>query len=427
MQQQQTQEPQQPAAAAPQQQHPDGSREGAKAQSRARSTSSEETKRSEDTHGIAQLRRNLRELREEVEDGQDEFSLLQRQTLFLLQQSVQRDRREASLQLVVQGFDVRKESPNLDEAMDARDRWMKDTFSALARVPAARVNFTASHSTNLERLSRLAVISFSNPQLVSTIARNATTMTHYYMGTPVVIRRQNCLWDRLTSAPAKIGMELITSQRRSMEKKFRPQWREGKIFNDDFSKTEPALEWTVNVQAAKLRVWVAPEFYEAVENGMQIGLNRLQFGHTAAQASGVAPEHGGPTKGKGKAGKGKQRFQLPLDKAAWRNLGDRDQREGLNNLSFARYPFSVTVKKMENRNTEPEEAEDVKMEQTAQKRYAEDEPASNKRRSPTPGRSEKATPDPWAAAATSTASAAASTPYPAPRPEPVKMGDRISA
>ena len=153
-------------------------------------SSSKNSNSSSDGPGQRQLRRTVRDLREDVEETQEEVSSLRLRMLWLMSQEVRRERQEASRQLIIQGFEPRAEATNYTEAAMQRDQFIKDLLERLLKTSVAAIQYTSSHSTSLEALSRISILTFQQPHYVAAIAR-ATGATKYVYGQArVCLKRQ---------------------------------------------------------------------------------------------------------------------------------------------------------------------------------------------------------------------------------------------
>ena len=117
--------------------------------SRGKGTPRSSNSSSDALPGRRQLKRTMLDLREDVEEVQDEVSSLRLRMLWLMSQEVRRERQEVAQQLITQGFDTRTESSNLDEAMRQRDKYIQELLERLLRASVPNVQYTSSHSTSL--------------------------------------------------------------------------------------------------------------------------------------------------------------------------------------------------------------------------------------------------------------------------------------
>ena len=112
----------------------------------------------EEGASVNQLRRTVKQLREEVDEAQDEQALLRRQLLWQMSQEVRRQRKEMSCQVVVQGWRTDAENTNVWEAHKARDQFLLDMLTRATRLHRDQLAFEASHSTNLDSLSKISIL-----------------------------------------------------------------------------------------------------------------------------------------------------------------------------------------------------------------------------------------------------------------------------
>ena len=319
-------------------------------------SSSPNSNSSSDAPGRRQLKRTMLDLREDLDDAQDELQSLRLRTLWLMSQEVRRERLEAAKQLIIQGFDTRLESSNAAEAARQRDQYIAELLERLLRTPPASIQYTFSHATSLESLSRITIVTFQQPHYVSAVVRASGAAKHTYGpgNVKLSLKRQQPVFDRLTSAPAKILMESMSRQHPAMQNHFRPLWREGVIQNTYTGTVQTVATWHVNVHKGRIRLAVLPEYYEGVERDMGPGLMRLQFGPGEGggdDAAASSSQFKGKCKGGGKAGgkRGKAKKtgpSLPIDPSMYIK-DDESVRQKLGNMQFARYPFAVAVRKME--------------------------------------------------------------------------------
>ena len=304
----------------------------------------------------AQLRRTIKLIQGDQEEQADGIIALKRQLLWNMQQQVRSDRRACSTQVVVQGYAAAAaaEAPDMSQAMRDRDAAPLDLFSQLTKLPTSRLTFTSSHAVGVDQLSRLSIITFSDGAMAGHVLRSAGARKFEYKGAYLTIRRQTAAFDRLCSAPAKIAMELASAHSRPLESRFVPQWKEGLVYNAAFHPTRALIKWTVNIESSKIKLWAAEPYMDAVQSSMETRLRRLQFGAAAAGAEGEAhdpesssaPFLSGKGKGKGKKGKSKKpRASVPTDASAFRRESNPIVRDSLGCLHFAKYPFTVVVKK----------------------------------------------------------------------------------
>ena len=248
------------------------------------------------------------------------------------------------------------------------------------------------------------------------------------------LRGSKPVYDRITSAPAKILMESVSRQQPSMQNHFKPLWREGIIQNTSTGTVKTVATWHVNIHKGRIRIEILPEFTAGVEQDMAPGLRRLQFGTTDEDTTTHTKSKGkGGGKAGGKGGKAKRAGPaIPLDPNMYRDE-DGMTRTQLGNLQFSRYPFAVAIRKLE------VQEENTRMDDST-KRRQQQEVHPNKRRSPTPEATyhPAAAPlqaplqtqgqDPWAVARAAATGAAAASSSPSTALEgPIRIGDRISA
>ena len=306
------------------------------------STSEEEAQPS-----VRAIQQAVRVLREDVDDLQDSHRASQRQALWLLHSQVKRDRAEASCQLVIQGFEPWKEAADALTAFRNRDTWCLDLCSRLSGVHKDLIKLSCSHGTSAERLSRLSILTLQNASLASAIARAAGTQKHIYQGTTAVtVRRQNCTYDRLCSAPIKVVMECLSKEAPQLRNAFRPDWKARLSW--DTSGTLIG-NWRINVQKARIRIHVQEPFVPAVREAMGPGLARLQFGAAAAEGEGGGDfGHHAQDKGqKGKAkGRGKANRYLQPTEPGMFKYAPPQHRQSLGSLQMAGYQFEVSVRSL---------------------------------------------------------------------------------
>ena len=379
------------------------------------------------------------DLREDVEEVQDDVHSLRLRMLWLMSQEVRRERQEASKQVIIQGFEPRSEAATYSEAAARRDRFIKELLERLLGSSAGHLQYTSSHSTSLESLSRITILTFQQPHMATAVQRAAGTTKYSYGAARVMLRRQQPVFDRITSAPAKILMESLSRQRPAMQNCFKPLWREGIIQNSYTGSLQVVATWHVNIHKGRIRIEVLPEFLDGVEADMGPGLMRLQFGQSDVSAESATPQKGKGKGGGGKAGKAKRAGPaLPLDPSMYRHE-DEVIRTKLGGLQFSRYPFSVAIRKLEQPQQPAHNADNAAIRMDDATKRRQDQPAHpSKRRSPTPEatyhpavpQQHAVAPDPWAAARSSTSTmpitAARGTAEPAVGGD-LRMGDRISA
>ena len=426
----------------------------AKAPSRARSSSSSTSSR-QPSRG--QLKRTLQDLREDLDWQHEELGALKQQLIWSMSQNIRRERKEASQQVVLQGFLPRQEPQELEMAINQRERFVADLCRKLIKAPPSLIRYTCSHTTTATSMSRITIITFDNPAMATAMVATSGQTRHSFGPAQILLRRQQAAYDRICSAPAKIVMEILSREAPWLQKSFKPDWRRGLLINHASGEPRTLARWTIDPEHAKIRLEVAAEYKIAIERDMDKGINRLQFGVLEEEGErageGAGKEKGGwkgAGKGEGK-GKGKGRKAsgpgIPLDPAAFKRCAPlvRDQ---LGNMHFARFPFSISIRTLRLEQSEPRS--------NSVKRYTEPmDREDSKRRSPTPEATLQrqqahqaaplqgdlsqqmmkqelgpGIPDPWAvAAATATsaaASASSSTPAPGRQSE-IQLGDRISA
>ena len=390
----------------------DAQQAGAAGRSRSSSTSSTPPAPSRQ-----QIARTMRGLQDDIESHSDAISELRKQVLWSMSQQVRSERLLTSRQLVFQGFAPTMEDRNLDQAMAMRDQWILKTLQDHTQLSAKRLSFKASHATAVEALSRLTIITLEEASVAALAARSLHGKRLLYAGATVSVRRQQAAYDRLISAPAKACMDILTRAEGKFQSNLRPSWKEGSVMEVTSAVPTLLLKWVVNPERARIKLFVIPKYLRLIEEHIDGEIRKLQFG----SALGLDPKGSG----KGKSKKGKK--GIPVDAAAFRQEPVQ-VREGLASLSFARYPFNISVRPLEmddpGRDTQ---AMPVDQEgQQAQKRQAE-QPATDqsiKRRSPTPSRDSQRPyhppsswgADPWASYAQHGSTTASSSARP-PRPE----------
>ena len=336
-----------------------------------------------------QVRRSMRLLREDIDHQGDRIADVARQTIWTMSQQVSQARKEAAGQIVILGFNPSTESANALRAMEERNAWLQKTLAEAANISPDRVRFTASHSTNMENLSRLSLLTFSEPHVANVVLRAVGNKKLQYHGQQLLVKRQVSAWDRIVSIPAKAIMEIVSDADPSLRNSFRPQWKEGIIMNDKCAG--PVARWQIDVEHARIKVYVAQRYLQLVEDKIDASIRRLHWGPSEDDSSATMSGKG---KHKGK-GRGKtKKSSTPLDPQCYKKEAE-DYRIKMGNLVISKFPFSISIRLMDAEGSQ----------ETGEKRAGE--PAgmgSSKRRSPTPLRY-----DPWAAAASS-ASASAATP-----------------
>ena len=247
--------------------------------------------------------------------------------------------------------DIRSSRENADPmtAMNERNAALTSMFQTLTGLPPARLAFTASHSTSVDALSRLSILTFAEPAIAGQVLRSAGQRRFEYRGSQLSLRRQTAAFDRICSAPAKISMEAISHEHKRLEKMFEPKWRDGLVYNKEFDPNVPIIKWTVDIEQAKIRLWIPRPYKEIVERAMDPGIRRLQFGAAADQDgdSDFMMIGGKSQKGRGKGGKGsKAKRTIPVDPGSFR----KEQgiiKDGLGNLHFSKFPFTISIKEAE--------------------------------------------------------------------------------
>ena len=357
-----------------------------------------------------QLRRTVRQLREDLEEVEAEQAALKRQLLWSMAQEVRRQRKEMSCQIVIQGWRPELEDASLWTAHQQRDNFCRDLFQRLTKLPHDRLQFETSHSTNLESLSRITVVTFSNAAITGAVLRASHQQRYGYGTASLQLRKQTSLYDRLCSAPAKIGMESLTSISPQLQGALRPDWRKGEVWS-----TMGALEllWEVNVEQACIRAYVDEPRVPEVAAQMEAGIKRLTFGWEGeAEAAGSGKGGGKGSKGgKGKkSSKSKHKATMPVASSCFKHEA-AVVKDKLGSLHLAKYPFEIKVRALkEEQKAErgvptqrrPASANEEQRPQRAHsqsiKRRSESREQANKRRSQSPRRylqREDGLGDPW--------------------------------
>ena len=165
-------------------------------------------------------------------------------------------------------------------------------------------------------------------------------------------------------------MDSLAAAHPRLQGRFRVDWKQGEIH----SEGELLVSWRVSVEDAKIRLHTQAKYTTLSQDAMPAGLRRLHFGHDGEEGS---EAHKGKGKSQGKGKKKSQRFDLPLEPTAF-HREPAVFRNALGSLQLARYPFTVTVKKMrEEQGREDEERS---------KRTSDGADSEAKRRAPTPDR-----------------------------------------
>ena len=164
----------------------------------------------------------------------------------------------------------------------------------------------------LDHLSRISILTFREQAVAGQVLRSIGSRRCDFHGGQIFIRRQTAAYDRICSAPAKIAMSAVSKQNPLLEKQFEPKWRDGEVMNPGHDPHAPIIRWTIDVESAKIRLWVAPTYFDAVQTAMVPGLRRLQFGPMAEQEDHTDDPRGSGSraaaaseKGKSKKGGGK--------------------------------------------------------------------------------------------------------------------------
>ena len=375
--------------------------EGAKKKTPRSSSRSSST--SERLPSQRQLHRTMRELRSEVDDLVDDSAGVKKQLLYTMHRQVTQERRECACQLILQGFQPHMEHRDLDTALQQREAWCLDLILRLSRCPKEMLQMKASHATSTDSLSRLTLITVANASIVNAVMRSAGSQKFHYQGATISLRRQTTVWDRLTSAPAKVAIEAVAHHFPGTQGRFKIDWKQGEVMHDG----ELIISWQVSVEDAKIKMLAKARYADIIHEAMAAGLRRLNFGYNAAEST--APEKG---KGQGKSGKGKKkshRYDIPVPTSSFTREPET-YRNALGSLQLARFPFTVTVKSMRERKKDAEEREERqhrrRSDSTSSKRTSNADDSKAKRRAPTPDRnqapayvpSSQPAVDPWARA-----------------------------
>ena len=410
----------------------------------AASRRSSQSSTSSDSKGgpsIRSIHKAVKSLREDVDDIQDAQKAAQKQLLWAMAAQVRKDRQEASCQLVLQGFEPWTEAKDPVTAFRNRDKWCLELCEKLSGTPRELIRMSASHGTSADRLSRLSILTFPSASLTSAIARGAGAQRHMYGSTPVSVRRQTCVYDRLCSAPAKIIMEAVSREAPPLKNQFRPDWKLGNLWT---STGELIGIWRINIQKARIKVYVQDRFLVCCRESMLPGLERLQFGPLDHGDGGdKGGKNADPSKGKGKSkGRGKlaAKYTQPVEDGIFRHSPPQ-HRAALGSLQLCEYPFEVSIRPLKAEHLTEAGANGQAASQ--KKRQGDEEVGSVAKRSPTPerpyhgdGLQPPRMPDPWAAAQRNPSST--SPPLPSQPSQPsqpthpaasseLSFGDRISA
>ena len=335
-------------------------------QSRSSSTSSDKSQ----VPSASQMARNLRSLQSEVEDLTEDMSTMRLQMLWTLSEQTKYQRAQAASQVVLQGFQPEHEGP-LGDAIRNRDRFIKDLLVRQVRCPEELATFSSSHTMGIDKLSRISIISFANPSMAAALLRHCKGQRLVYGRAQVTCKKQNCLWDRLIGSPAKAAMTIISRYHKHMQNTFTIDWRAGTIYSNHSGTPTLIAEWHTNVEKGRIRFSVAAEYYGIISEGMDEEINRLQFGFLQDTAEN--------NKGKGKSkGKGPKslRNAAPVDPSAFRRAPEV-LKDGLGNLAFGRFPFTIAVRRLRLETKEPH---------AQAKRSTEGSGPPPKKRTPTPDR-----------------------------------------
>ena len=333
--------------------------------SRSSSTSSEHSR----APSGAQMARNLRSLRSEFEDLNDDMSTLRLQLLWTLSEQTKMQRAQAAAQVVFQGFQTEAEGP-LGEAIKNRDKFIRDLLLRQVRCPEELATFSSSHTLGVDRLSRISIVTLANPSIAAALLRQCRGQKLSYGRAQVTCKKQNCLWDRLIGSPAKAAMTIISRHHKQMQNTFVIDWKAGTIHSRHSGTLTLVAEWHTNLERGRIRFAVASAYYEIIKNGMDEEIDKLQFG--------FIEEGGDAGKGKGK-GKTKShkgvRNAAPVDTNSFRRA-PAILRDGLGNLAFARFPFTIAVRRLTDEAAAPEQP----------KRNMDGPLPPPKKRTPTPDR-----------------------------------------
>ena len=309
------------------------------------------------------LSRTVRNLQEEVDTHGDMLGEVKKQLLWTMSQQVRSDRALTSRQLVLQGFATAAEDKRVGIAMDKRNQWIAKMLQESTGLEPSRLTFEASHATTHDALSCLSIITLRDQSIASTVARVMTTRKFNYEGVPITWKRQQTAYDRIVSAPAKCCMDIISRNEPKYQSCLRPNWHEGYVAQvADRAEPDILFRWLVNPERARIRLYITKKLIHIVEGDIDTELRKLQFGP-------VWPDKGKGGKGGGKSKKGKK-GGAPIDPQAFRQEPSmvRDQ---LGNLTFARYPFNISIRelkedgepdtKQEEKQQRPEDSQDMEV------------------------------------------------------------------
>ena len=132
----------------------------AKAPSRARSSSSNRP-------SVNQMKRTIRDLRDDVDSLYEDLAQIKRQMLWTMSQNISGERREAAQQVILQGFLPRQERADMETAIKQRDLFVAELCKSLSRSPSAMVCYTVSHTMTATSMSRISLVTFENPSLAA--------------------------------------------------------------------------------------------------------------------------------------------------------------------------------------------------------------------------------------------------------------------
>ena len=333
-----------------------------------------------------------------------------RQLLWQMSQEVRRQRKEMSCQVVVQGWMTEAENSNTWEAHKARDQLLLDMLTRATRLHRDQLSFEASHSTNLDSLSKISILTFRSTAITGAVLR-ATHQQRYSYGTASLqVRKQTSVFDRLCSAPAKLCMETLTLLDPQLQGTLRPDWKKGEVWT---SAGFLLVLWEVNIEHAYIKVFVPEPHIQAVEARMDSGIKRLVFGMTEdaedhdAKGKGGKDSKGGGGKGSKKGGKsGKHKATIPVSATAFRHEPSV-VRDRLGSLHMAKYPIEIKIRAIkEQQLIDRGHAHlhvipgggDTGTRARSAKRRSESHHGTSKRRSNTPRRYQQMpgnVPDPW--------------------------------
>ena len=377
-----------------------------------------------------QISRSLRSLQDDVEEQSESLSALRKQMLWTMSPQVRSERLLTSRQLVLQGFSPAHEERNIEAAMAARDSWILAILKEHTHLPERRLAFKASHSTAVESLSRLSIVTMEEACVAVQAARALQHKRLPYAGSSITIKRQQAAFDRLVSAPAKSCMDLLTRREARFQGNLRPNWKDGTVTQVADHVPELLLKWVVNAERGRIKIFVTKRYLTLIEENIDKEIQRLQFGSAIVdQEKGKDDETKG--KGKGKSKKGRK-SSIPADTSSFRQE-PAAARDGLTSLTFSRYPFNISIRRLEDGAAQPRQDGDADSSHmpvdqeglAAAKRQADDHDHLHsqqiKRRSPTPTRLQPYQPgdrtgwqqDPWASAAAASHSSSSARP---PRP-----------